>query len=82
MGYGEFGGGGSVKWKVQHGGDSKQHSDTDPKPSANDRGQFLLVIKAGSSEAQARGRTTFEADGTVRISFDIVQDDRQIRISW
>jgi hypothetical protein len=83
MGYSEFGGGGSVKWKVEHGGDTKKPADRDPKPTKEEGGQFVVLIKAGANQAIADARTTIEPDGTVRVTCDIDHNDqKQIRIYW
>lgn len=83
MGYSEFGGGGSVKWKVEHGGDTKRNDDSDPKPSKEEGGQFVVLIKAGENGAIADARTTIEPDGTVRVTCGIDHNDqKQIRIYW
>ena len=42
MGYGEFDGGGSVKWKVVH-NNKKEKKDTDLGPPAD--GQFTVLIR-------------------------------------
>jgi hypothetical protein len=88
MGYAEFGGGGSVKWKVEHGGSDAKRGITinkgdDPKPTKDQGGQFLVLIKAGVNETLADARTTIEPDGTVRVTFDIDhKNPKQIRIYW
>ena len=86
MGYAEFGGGGSVKWKVEHGGgDTKRgiNSGDDPKPSKAQGGQFVVLLKAGANQTLADVRTTIEPDGTVRVTFDIDhKNHKQIRIYW
>jgi hypothetical protein len=89
MGYAEFGGGGSVKWKVEHGGsDTSKRGITvnkgdDPKPTKEQGGQFLVLIKAGANETLSDARTTIEPDGTVRVTFDIDhKNPKQIRIFW
>jgi hypothetical protein len=83
MGYAEFGGGGSVKWKVEHGGDTKKGNDKDPKPTKEEGGHFLVLIKAGNNQTLSDVRTTIEPDGTVRVTCDIDHNDhKQIRIYW
>ena len=69
MGYGEYGGGGSVHWKVVHGGDGGVDSGRDPLPKRESdgrfNGQFIVVIK-----------------GRDPIAVDITGDHDQIQIYW
>jgi hypothetical protein len=59
MGYGEFGGGGSVRWKVIHGGNGDVHSDSDPvpkrEPNGTYRGKFIVVINGERREYAITG---------------------------
>ena len=52
MGYGEYGGGGSVQWKVVHGGNGGVSAGRDPLPKKDPdgviRGEFIIVIKGES----------------------------------
>jgi hypothetical protein len=52
MGYGEYGGGGSVHWKVVHGGNGGVSAGRDPLPKKDPdgviRGDFIIVIKGES----------------------------------
>jgi len=68
MGYGEYGGGGSLYWKVIHGGDGGVHSGRDPEPKRESngyyKGQFIVVIN---------GKPT---------AYDITGDPDQIQIYW
>ena len=83
MGYGEVGGGGSVHWKVEHGGNTKRHGDFDPRPAPDEGGQFIVKIKAADNMTSAQARTTFDPDGTVTITCGIDHSNKkQIRIFW
>jgi hypothetical protein len=68
MGYGEYGGGGSLYWKVIHGGDGGVHSGRDPLPKRESDGKyggkFIVVI---NGEARA---------------YDITGERDQIQIYW
>jgi hypothetical protein len=68
MGYGEFGGGGSLYWKVINGGDGGVHSGRDPEPKRESngkyKGQFIVVID---------GKPT---------AYDITGKQDQIQIYW
>ena len=79
MGYGEVGGGGSVKWLVIH-GNGKANHDKDAAPKYG--GDFKVVIKAGSNLSEAKGRTKIASDGTVTVEFPIQDDPHQILINW
>lgn len=63
MGYGEYGGGGSVHWKVVHGGNGGVNAGRDPLPKKDPdgviRGEFVVVIKG---EAPIRRPITGEHD--------------------
>jgi hypothetical protein len=69
MGYGEFGGGGSLYWKVIQGGDGGVHSGRDPEPkreiiTGKYKGKFVVVIN---------GKET---------AYDITGKQDQIQIYW
>jgi hypothetical protein len=59
MGYGEYGGGGSILWKVIHGGDGGVHSGRDPLPKRQDdrsyKGKFIVVINGERTEYKITG---------------------------
>ena len=82
MGYGEFGGGGSVKWLVTHGDDKISRHDKDTKPKDGTKGNFKVVIRAASKKSDAQAMTTFGTDGSVTLEFPITKDDQQITIRW
>ena len=82
MGYGEFGGGGSVHWKIDHGGNTKQHNDTIRNRHSEDAGHVHRQGK-GRTAAAAQSRTTFDSDGNVRITFAVDHaNKKQIRLVW
>lgn len=63
MGYGEFGGGGSVDWRVVHGNKDQKGKDRDPLP-AKGSGKFRIYMN---------DRFLDETDvdgGTVRVVWD------------
>ncbi len=76
MGYGEFGGGGSVKWIVQHG--SKTAFDVDPAG----KGNFKLVIRGFDDAGDAKANTKFGPNGTITIEVPVSENPKQIRIDW
>lgn len=83
MGYGEFGGGGSIEWKIKHGGNTEEYNGKDPKPKKSEDGQFTILIKAAKKQEEADSRTTIELDGTVRVSCPIDHaNKKQIQIYW
>ena len=43
MGYGELQGGGSVRWRIQHGDKVEKGKGVDPDPS-DDNGTFTVVV--------------------------------------
>ena len=72
MGYGEYGGGGSIHWTVIHGGDGRVENGRDPEPkkgsnakAAYDKEQKFIVIVNG-----------------VRLELPITGEDSQIQIYW
>lgn len=69
MGYGEYGGGGSVHWKVVHGGNGGVAAGRDPlpkrEPNGQINGQFVVVI-----------------NGTALPPIPINGDHDQIQIYW
>ena len=44
MGLAEFGGGGSVKWRVVHGDKKEKGKDKDPQPVSGAGGSFVVVM--------------------------------------
>lgn len=44
MGYGEFGGGGSVHWRVRHGVGGGGGAGRDPKPDPGEDGMFQVWV--------------------------------------
>ncbi len=65
MGYGEFGGGGSVDWRVVHGDHGQKGKDKDPQPPKGS-GTFRVYIN-GSTTPIA---TTPVDGGSVRVVWD------------
>ena len=83
MGYGEYGGGGSVKWLVRHGDDGVSRYDKDSKPKKDDGGDFTVLISTGLTKAKAMSITKFGDDGTITAVLPISQDPKtQIQIYW
>lgn len=72
MGYGEYGGGGSVHWRVVHGDKQQKGRDRDPDPNPSLGGEFVIL------ERSAPGSNYQEVHRT-RINF---QDRRQLLIVW
>lgn len=66
MGLAEFGGGGSVKWRVMH-GDKKEKKDKDTQPASG--GDFVVVLDMGGTPEQFQ----FPIDAS---------NPRQIQIYW
>ena len=44
MGYGEYGGGGSVEWRIVHGDKKQKGKDKDPQPVKGTGGQFKVYV--------------------------------------
>lgn len=70
MGYGEYGGGGSVHWTIIHGGDGGTGNGRDPEPKRDSTGKF--------EEAQ---KFIVVING-VRTDHPINGDHNQIQIYW
>ena len=68
MGYGEVGGGGSVKWTMVH-GSSGGGVGFDPNPPKG-QGIFVVKIDTGNGPPQVIG------------PFDVQENPRQIQIVW
>jgi len=60
MGYGEYGGGGSVQWTVVHGGDDRAENGRDPEPSSssgfNQADEFIVVIDGKEYRTRINGK--------------------------
>lgn len=61
MGYGEYGGGGSVHWTVIHGGDGRAENGRDPEPKKNSSGgfnntdEFIVIIDGKEFRTKING---------------------------
>lgn len=66
MGYGEFGGGGSVRWRVVHGDKAQKGRDRDPLPNHGAGGVFRVYIDGSSTPVAVTSVDT----GQVRVVWD------------
>ena len=71
MGYGEYGGGGSVHWTVIHGGDGRVENGRDPEPK-----------KGNSAKAFDKEQRFIVVINGVRMEVPITGEDSQIQIYW
>ena len=61
MGYGEFVGGGSVKWKVRH-ADNKEKYDEDPVPKKGGTGKFRILVNGSEIDQPSVDGTTIRVE--------------------
>ena len=61
MGYGEFVGGGSVKWKVSH-GDKKEKWDEDSVPKKGGAGKFRILVNGSEIDHPSVDGTTIRVE--------------------
>jgi hypothetical protein len=69
MGYGEFGGGGSVNWLVKHGGSHNPHTDMGTPKRAG-----------GNDSSQGNGKFTVYVNGVKLAEVDIATS--RILVVW
>jgi hypothetical protein len=79
MGDGNFGGGGSVRWKINHKKDEdtngpKQHKGKDKGPLTEIDDKLLVTFK--------NGRVLQSGPGTVIVEVTLADDEQQVVLKW